>query len=209
MPQSHILQAAAAHFASTDPVMAALLAHATKSEPPLSIPVPQPPSTYFAHIVTSIISQQISTKAADAVRGRVIALLGTITPAAILATEPDALRACGLSPQKLSYITKSATSWHTLGMDDVNKCADEAVIAELTKLHGVGRWTAEMFCIFTLARPDVFSFGDLGLMQSLYHYYDLKPHYNRKIKATVERWAPYRSMAALVLWRARDTGLQW
>ncbi len=208
MPQSHRLKAASAHFAQTDPIMGALMAELVACASPILIPVPQPVDTYFAHIVTSIISQQISTKAADAVRSRVTSLLGHITPEAVLAAPPDTLRACGLSPQKLSYITKSATIWHMLPMDHLNALGDEAVIAELTKLYGVGRWTAEMFCIFTLARPDIFSFGDLGLMQSLYHYYDLKPHHTRKIKATVERFAPYRSVAALALWRARDIGLQ-
>ena len=81
---------------------------------------------------------------------------------------------------------------------------DEEIISELTKLYGIGRWTAEMFLMFSLARPDVFSYGDLGLMQSLYKKYQYIPHYNRKIANTVDSWSPHRTIASLTLWHTKD-----
>jgi DNA-3-methyladenine glycosylase II len=202
---SKLLTSAQAYFEKTDPVMSALLNNARNHTRPLVLPKPERPRDYFSAIVSTIIGQQISTKAAASVRARLLATLGTITPEHILGTDPAALRACGLSPQKLSYITKNAHNWPNIPYQEFSSLSDEAVITELTKLYGIGRWTAEMFCIFTLARPDVFSFGDLGLMQSLYHYYNYKPHYTRKIEATVATFQPYRSVAALALWHARDT----
>jgi DNA-3-methyladenine glycosylase II len=201
-------EAALAHFKSCDAVMFALLSQSLINTTPIKFAKPSKPEAYFEKIVDSIIGQQISTKAAAAVRGRVHTLLGIVTPERITDTPDADLRASGLSPQKLSYLKRNALVWSTIPYHDFPKLSDEAVIAELTKLYGVGRWTAEMFCIFTLARPDVFSYGDLGLMQSLYRYYKYKPHYTRKIKATVEGWSPYRSMAALALWQARDTGFE-
>lgn len=173
---------------------------------PIAIPVPKPPERYFESIVASIISQQISTKAADAVRGRVVGYLGTITPERVAAADPEALRACGLSAQKVRYLMHNAAVWHTLDIADFPTMPDEAVIAELITLYGIGRWTAEMFCIFSLARPNVFSYGDLGLMLSLYQHYHYRPHYRRKIRTTVTAWSPHQTAASLALWYARDNG---
>ncbi len=186
--------------------MAGLLEQALSAEHPVAIPRPRPEREYFASIVASIISQQISTRAADAVRARVLTFLGEFTPDAVLAADFDCLKACGLSGQKTKYLRHNAKVWHTLPVGNFKKMSDEEVIQELTRLYGIGRWTAEMFLMFSLARPDVFSYGDLGLMKSLYRHYDYRPHYVRKIAATVERWSPHRTTASLALWHTIDNG---
>jgi DNA-3-methyladenine glycosylase II len=199
-------QAALYFFKDTDPIMYELLSRGLTPENPIAIPSAKPPERYFESIVASIISQQISTKAADAVRGRVTSYLGTITPANVAAADPEALRSCGLSAQKVRYLTHNATVWDTLATERFPTLPDEVVIAELTTLYGIGRWTAEMFLIFSLARPNVFSYGDLGLMLSLYQHYQFRPHWRRKIKTTVTAWAPHQTAASLALWYARDNG---
>ncbi len=196
------------HFDASDPVIAALLRHGGTGPTTIIFPTARPKQEYFERLTHAIIGQQISTKAATAIKAKVHTLLPSITPAAVLDTDPDLLRSCGLSPQKLGYITKNATLWDSVPINDLAELSDEAVIEALTKLYGIGRWSAEMFCIFTLARPDVYSFGDLGLTQSLNHYYRYKPHYVRKIEATVLNFRPYRSVAALALWHARDTSFE-
>jgi DNA-3-methyladenine glycosylase II len=200
-------KAAQKHFAQTDFVMAALLQKALSAATPISIPQPRPTDEYFASIVASIISQQISTKAADAVRSRVVTHLGgTITPQTVMAADFDELKSCGLSNQKTKYITHNAKVWPYIPIHEFAAMGNEAIIQELTKLYGIGRWTAEMFLIFSLARPDVFSYGDLGLMKGLYLAYDYKPHYVRKIKNTVDSWSPHQTAASLALWYSLDDG---
>lgn len=201
------LNAAMQHFTQTDPRMAELLRDALSASDPIAIPQAKAPSQYFESIVASIISQQISTKAADAVRERVTAHLdGKITPKQVLATDFDTLKACGLSGQKTKYIMHNATVWPEVPTDAFATMSDEEVIAELTKLYGIGRWTAEMFLMFSLARPNVFSYGDLGLMDGLYRSYNYKPHYVRKIANTVESWSPHKTAASLALWFVKDNG---
>jgi DNA-3-methyladenine glycosylase II len=196
---------ALSHFTRHDHVMARLHEYRVQSQSPRILPTPSQPGDYFTRLSEAIIGQQISTKAAASIRKNVYAMLGAITPETLLQTDTEVLRSCGLSGQKISYLQRNAALWHTIPFTTFTELSDETIITELTKLYGVGRWTAEMFCIFTLAREDVYSFGDLGLMQSLYHYYAYKPRYVRKIAATVTNWSPYRSQAALALWHARDT----
>lgn len=198
--------AAAKYFKQHDPIMAGLLHSALTAEHPIAIPVPKKPSEYFASIVSSIISQQISTKAASAVRERTLIFLGEFTPEAIKRAPFDDLKACGLSHQKTKYLTHNASAWHELPIENFTTMSDQEIITELTKLYGIGKWTAEMFLMFCMARPDIFSYGDLGLMQSLYRNYGYKPHYVRKIKNTVDNWSPHRTTASLALWHTIDNG---
>ena len=172
------------------------------------VPAAKPPAQYFASVVSSIISQQISTKAAAAVQARVVQTLGgTIDPEAVTATPEEELRAAGLSRQKVKYLKHNAEAWPSLHTSDWPALDDEAIITELSSLYGIGRWTAEMFLIFSLGRPDVFSFGDLGLMAGLYQCYpELRPHYVRKIEQRVASWSPHRTTASLVLWWHKDGG---
>ncbi len=200
------------HFKAVDKRMAGILEASLQSRAPITLPVPKPPAEYFESVVRSIVSQQISVKAAEAVFRRVRARVvgdqgGALSPAAVLTVPEDELRACGLSGQKTRYIRRNAEIWPALETSHFSALSDEEVITELTKLYGVGRWTAEMFLMFTLARPDVFSFGDLGLMQSIYqHYKELRPHHTRKVAALVAAWSPYRTLAALALWWHKDGG---
>ncbi len=198
--------AAQEYFNIHDPVMTKLLSRALTAEHPIAIPAAKTPDQYFSSIVSSIISQQISTKAADAVRGRALAFLGEFTPQAVMRAEFEALKNCGLSNQKTKYIKHNAAIWDQLQINDFIDMTDEEIITELTKLYGIGRWTAEMFLMFSMARPDVFSYGDLGLMQSLYRNYQYRPHYTRKIRTTVEGWSPHRTVASLALWHTTDNG---
>lgn len=199
-------QAALEHFRQHDVVMARLLEVGLQGAAPIAIPTPKPSSQYFASIVSSIISQQISTKAADSIHGRVKALLGRVTPQRVQEVTDEELRACGLSGQKVKYIRHNAAIWHEIPVGNFVHLSDEEIIAELTKLYGIGRWTAEMFLMFSMARPNVFSYSDLGLMQSFFEQYPLKPHFKKKIPATVDIWAPHKTLASLALWWHKDGG---
>ena len=195
------INAAQKHFVDVDPQMAELLRNALSGSQPIRLPQQKKPDEYFASVVSSIIGQQISTKAADAVRSRVVTHLGgTITPQAVQQADFDELKSCGLSNQKTKYIKYNAEVWSDIAIHEFTSMDNEAIIAELTKLYGIGRWTAEMFLIFSLARPDVFSYGDFGLMKGLYQSYDYKPRYVRKIKTTVDGWSPHQTVASLTLW---------
>jgi len=199
-------QAALAYFKVSDPIMYELLKCSLDHATPLLVPKPKPISAYFRSIISSIISQQISAKAADAVRGRVETLFGEVTPESVLRTDRTTLQACGLSHQKVKYIYYNAEYWHTIPINSFESMSDEEIIKELTALYGIGTWTAEMFLIFSLARPNVFSYGDLALVQSLYETYHYRPHYTKKIATTVAAWSPHQTTASLALWYARDKG---
>jgi DNA-3-methyladenine glycosylase II len=194
--------AALKHFKKHDPIMAELLKSALKNTTPLTLPVPKKSSQYFASIVTSVVSQQISVHAARAINGRVKTALGTITPKSVMDIEFDTLKACGLSAKKTEYMKRNAELWHEIPVRNFVRMTDEDIIKELIKLYGIGRWTAEMFLMFSMARPDVFSYGDLGLMQSFADHY--KPHQVRNMEAVVNAWSPYRTIASLVLWYKKD-----
>lgn len=206
MQQPIDIKAALRHFKRADPQMAVLLSASLASKTPIILPTPKSSDEFFRLIIRSIVSQQISVKAAAAIFARLEALLGEITPDAVLKTSDEDLRACGLSGPKVRYLKTNAAIWHEVPVASFATLSDEDVIAELIKLHGIGRWTAEMFLMFSLARPDVFSYGDLGLMQGLYEHYGYRPHWKRKIKLTVESWAPHRTVAALALWHRKDNG---
>lgn len=197
--------AALEYFKITDPVMYRLTSQALAAPTPLRIPTPRPPEAYFESIVDAIIGQQISTKAAASIRGRVHDVLKyDVTPERVLATEKRKLRAAGLSERKVEYIVENARGWQSVAANEFTTLPDEVIIDQLVSLRGIGRWTAEMFLLFSMARPNIFSYGDLGLMQGLYQLYGYYPHYTRKIRDTVDSWSPHRSVASLTLWHQRD-----
>ena len=194
------------HFKATDTVMAGLLESSLKGPTKLTLPTPKKPTEYFGSIASSVVSQQISTHAARAINARVVEVLGgSITPQSVTAIDFMTLKSCGLSEKKTQYLKHNAEIWHEIPIEQFSVMTDAEIIKELTKLYGIGRWTAEMFLMFSMARPDVFSFGDLALVQSLYKHYNLKPHFNRKILSTVETWSPHRTIASLTLWHTKDT----
>jgi DNA-3-methyladenine glycosylase II len=160
----------------------------------------------FFSLVESIISQQLSIKAGETIVKRFCSLIGeTITPKAVLHLTKEQLRAIGMSWNKAEYVHNLAKTIeeNQLNLDALDKMADEEVIRELTKIKGIGQWTAEMFLMFTLAREDVFSYGDVGLQNAIQRLYKLQ---NKPTKKQMEKlskpWKPYRTYAARILWRS-------
>jgi len=168
----------------------------------------------FATLARSIVGQQISVKAADAVWARVLARCPAMTPQDMLRRRPATLRACGVSEKKALYLLDLARHFADGRIDlrTLARSSDEEVIAALTDIHGIGRWTAEMFLIFNLLRPDVFPRDDLGLLKAISRHYlpgersaDLLRGPGRaKVEQLGARWAPYRSVATWYLWRSLD-----
>jgi DNA-3-methyladenine glycosylase II len=161
----------------------------------------------FQTLARAIVGQQISVKAAQSVWNRLEAEVGAVTPANLLAKEADRLRGCGLSRQKTLYLSDLAQRCATgmLAANDWRRLDDEALIAELTQVKGIGRWTAEMFLIFYLARPDVLPLGDLGLQRAMnLHYNRGRPLPRHRMLRIAGEWAPWRSVATWYLWRSLD-----
>jgi DNA-3-methyladenine glycosylase II len=165
----------------------------------------------YLFLCFSILSQQLSTKVADVIRRRFLALFPTKpSPAQILATSHETLRSIGLSGAKANYVHNVARFSIEFGMDQkkLAKMNNEDVIEYLTKIKGVGRWTVEMLLIFTLGREDVFAVDDLGIQQAMIAVYKLDKSDKKKLYADMLRisakWSPYRSYACLHLWRYKD-----
>ena len=158
----------------------------------------------FQALVHAIISQQLSTKAAATIATRVDALLdGLPTPARVAAVSDAQLRSAGLSGQKVSYLRDlcDRIADGSLPLDTLDCMPDEEVIAALTRVKGIGRWTAEMFLMFRLHRPDVLPVGDLGIVKAVQRAYRLRtlPSPTRLLRLG-ESWRPYRSVACWYLW---------
>lgn len=161
----------------------------------------------FQTLARSIIGQQISVKAAQSVWDRFAAAVGDMQPQRVLRLSEIQLRGCGLSGQKVKYLRDLSERFaggmlHVARWHDMD---DETLIADLTQVKGIGRWTAEMFLIFYLMRPDVFPLGDLGLQRALrLHYNKGRPLSERRIAALSRLWTPWRSVATWYLWRSLD-----
>ena len=165
------------------------------------------PHEYAFHLYSSIISQQISTKAADKIFERFLQLVGDPhDPANILIHDIDDFRSIGLSRQKASYIRSIAelTANGTVKIDHMDDLSDDEVVRELVLIKGVGQWTAEMFLMFTLMRPDVFSVGDLGLLNAAKKLYNKQNLTRLELIDLSMKWSPYRTTASLVLWHSLD-----
>lgn len=163
----------------------------------------------FVFLVHEIIEQMLSVKAGNAIYSRVQSLCGEITPETILQQDASALRATGMSNAKVEYvqILARAVIERTLRLDELASMDDEAVIKALTHLRGIGTWTAKMYLIFVLNRPDVLPFEDGAFIQSyrwLYKTDDISPS---AIRARCKKWKPFSSFAARYLYEALDTGL--
>jgi DNA-3-methyladenine glycosylase II len=165
----------------------------------------------FTTLARSVVGQQISVKAAQSVWDRFAATVGGRTqrlqPAAVLAQPAPTLRAAGLSARKVEYLVDLArhfddgrvhvAQWS--GMDD------QAIIDELVAIRGIGRWTAEMFLIFHLMRPDVLPLDDLGLLKGIsVNYFSGEPVSRSEVREVGEAWAPFRSVATWYIWRSLD-----
>ncbi len=157
----------------------------------------------FQTLVRSIVGQQISVLAADAIWGRLVDHLGEVTPEAVLTTDQASIAACGLTRPKASYIQGLAEQSADLLQQPWSEMSDEDIRKHLVKFRGIGPWTAEMLLMFHFLRPDVFSLGDIGLIRGTQR---LVPEAETKeaVGAIAERWRPYRTAAAWYLWRILD-----
>jgi DNA-3-methyladenine glycosylase II len=163
----------------------------------------------FVSLASAIVGQQLSGAAASTIWRR-FAALGPVEAAAVLGLDDAALRACGLSGQKVRYVRDLAERVHTGDVDlaSMDALDDDAVVAEVTRVKGVGRWTAEMFLLFSLARPDVLALDDGGLLRAAGWALELgRPATGPELAAAGEAWRPYRSVASLYLWACLDKRL--
>ena len=178
-----------------DPVLAEMLA------PLPALPVLTPTPDPFGTLIRNVVGQQLSVKAAASIHARLGEKLGGISPETLRGAAPDDLRAQGLSWAKVRTVQALADASLSgqVDFDHLAALPDEEVIAALTPLPGIGRWTVEMFLMFGLARPDVFSFGDLVLRQGLGRLY---PQATTRAaqEAVVAAWSPYRSLASRAFW---------
>ena len=164
----------------------------------------------FASLVRAILSQQLSGKAAETIHGRVLALVGgpdSMNPARLLAVDPTALRAAGVSRPKISYLRDLASRVEDGRLDLIalETQSDDDVIAAITAVKGMGRWSAEMFLMFRLNRPDIFPVGDLGIVKGVQKLTGMKRRpAPRTMMRLAEMWRPYRSIAAWYIWRIHE-----
>jgi DNA-3-methyladenine glycosylase II len=168
-----------------------------------NIPITKNP---YESLVEAIITQQLSGKAADSISKKFRAIYGRFPkPADVLKTSDAKLRKVGLSYMKISYIKDLSFRIESkqLRLASMKKLSDEQVIAELTLIKGIGRWTAEMFLIFSLGRQDVLPVGDLGLKKGIQRLYSMKELPEKEqMEKIAEKWRPYRSVATWYLWRS-------
>src|SRR5688572_24805740 len=184
-------------LARRDPVMAGIM----RAHPKIFLARRGEP---FLTLARAIVGQQISVKAAQSVWDRLVLCVGEVSPGKVLSRERQLLRACGLSDRKTEYIADLAQHFAdgAIHVQRWPEMSDEGIIAELVQVRGIGRWTAEMFLIFSLLRPDVFPLDDLGLQKAMRISY----FKNRKVSAgrmrkLGEAWRPWRSVATWYLWR--------
>jgi DNA-3-methyladenine glycosylase II len=193
---------ATAHLSQKCPIMAGLIAR----YPGEGL---RPKGNSFLTLIRAISGQQISVKAADAIWARLEAAVVPLTPETVLATPDEILRNCGFSLQKINYL-KNISAFFSARTIDENywgKRDDATILTELVSIKGVGSWTAEMFLIFHLNRPDVFPVKDLGILKAIdLHYYPTarKRKTPAQYQQLAKRWAPYRTVASWYLWRALD-----
>ena len=162
----------------------------------------------FAALVKVIMSQQLSGKAADTIFGRVVALgapAGGLTPVSVRALDATALRGAGVSRPKITYLYDLAdhVGDGRLDLHALDGHPDEEVIAKITAVKGLGRWSAEMFLMFRLNRPDILPVGDLGIVKGMQRLFGMKRRPSeRTMVRLAEPWKPYRSIASWYVWRA-------
>ena len=160
-------------------------------------------------LVRSIVSQQISTSAARSIRARLRELVGPggFTAANLIRFDVDQLRSAGLSGQKASYMADLASKVNegAVNLRQIGRLSDDRIVEQLTLVKGIGHWTAQMFLIFSLGRPDVFPHGDLGVRASIRNHYGLSDLPNKETSHSIaEPWRPYASVASWYCWRALD-----
>src|SRR5438128_4935454 len=194
---------AVASVAATDPLMRAFISRAGPFEPRAG------GGDYFASLARAIMYQQLAGRAAAAIHARFVqAIGGEVTPQAVLSTSPEALRSAGLSGNKAAAIVDLATKVAdgTVPLAELHELDDEEIIARLSSVRGIGRWTAEMFLMFELGRLDVWPVDDYGVRRGygILHAWTEMPT-AKQLEPLGETYRPYRSVAAWYCWRAADT----
>jgi DNA-3-methyladenine glycosylase II len=187
------------HLSKKDPELGKLI----KKAGILALP---PPRNNFESLVHSIVSQQLSTKAAAKIYARFEKAAGMeINPQSMKEIPEDSMREAGLSRQKIRYIKATANAFqeNPNNYKQLDKLSDDEVIELLTNIKGIGLWTAQMFLIFTLLREDVFPVGDLGIRRAMERaFFEGKEQAHSNLKTHAEKWKPYRSVASLYLWKS-------
>jgi DNA-3-methyladenine glycosylase II len=193
-------------LAASDPVMARLVDRFGE----LSMETRRkrtPAIDAYGTLLRSVVGQQVSVKAAAAIYGRVAALFDDETPApeSLLEIDPQALRDAGLSWRKVEYVRDLAD--HVLSgeleLDRLGELSDEEVIAEITAVRGLGLWSAQVFCMFFLERPDILPAGDLGIRHAVENEYGLDAiPPPKEVERIGERWSPHRTLASIYLWES-------
>lgn len=170
---------------------------------------------YFKSLVRAIIYQQLSGKAAKTISDRFIALYDGKeypTPSDVLETDHELLRSVGLSNAKANYIKNIAQAFlnNTLDYKNLDYLDDETIMEQLVSIKGIGPWTAQMFLMFTLNRPDVFPTGDLGVQKGFQQFFKLKELPKPKdMEKRAEKWKPYRTVMSLYFWKVVDGPFEW
>ena len=197
-----------ARLAGSDPVIAKLIDRYGTPDGLLERRGRRPGDAYGA-LVRSIVGQQLSTRSARAIFGRLIELFDdrTPTPRELLDVDPQTLREVGLSRAKVAYLRDLAERVEDgeLDLEGIAELPDEDVAAQLTQVKGLGPWSVQMFLIFHLGRPDVLPVGDLGIRRAIQDQYGLdEPPDAAEMERIAEPWRPNRSLASLYLWRSLD-----
>ncbi|TDB38203.1 MAG: DNA-3-methyladenine glycosylase 2 family protein [Actinobacteria bacterium] len=185
------------HLCAADPILGALIDRVGPISQRLE-------NDGFNSLASAIVSQQLSDKAASTIWGRVETALGGVTPESIIAADTDTLRGAGLSGSKTSFLRDLAerTLDGRLDIGRLGALPDDDIVAELTAVKGIGRWTAEMYLIFSLGRPDVLAIDDGAVRATVGWMYGFEGTASRDEVAFIgEPWRPYRTAASLYLWR--------
>lgn len=187
-------------LAKRDPVMQRLITQFSDS-------ALQSGGNAFVTLARAIIGQQISVKAAASTWQKLSMTLMEVTPAHLINTNTETLRSCGLSSRKIGYLQDLSRHFTDEGHDEAiwQKMSDEALISHLVQIRGIGRWTAEMFLIFYMQRPDVLPVDDIGLQRAVsIHYNREQPIEKSMLQSIAINWRPWRTVATWYLWRSLD-----
>jgi DNA-3-methyladenine glycosylase II len=192
------------HFKKEDPVLyGAYLNLANRELMTIHLP-----TDHFSALCREIIGQQLSSKVARVIFERFKNIFPDkrISPKSILKFENQTLRATGMSNAKVNSLKDLSQKIENgeITLKEIEQKDNETIMNELTKVKGIGPWTAEMFLIFALNRSDVFSFGDLGLKNAIKKIYDLQDITNLEIEKIISKWSPYKSYACRILWKSLD-----
>jgi 3-methyladenine DNA glycosylase/8-oxoguanine DNA glycosylase len=203
--QQSLARKARSHLRRVDPVLARVM----DSVGPYR-PADRTGGTHFESLIRAIVFQQLSGKAAATIHGRFLALFPNGQPTAVLLldTPDDTLRGVGLSRQKIGYLRDLAARVHhgALPLDHVDALTDDEAITHLVQVKGIGKWTAQMFLMFKLGRPDVLPELDLGIQNAIKRAYGRRKCAPKDVLRVGSKWTPYSSIACWYLWRSLDNG---